>query len=84
MKHSSQISNQSNNHIFLSLLDDSNACADLLKEIDMMKKLDSNHHLVSMFGSNTLEEPYYILLEYAQYGDLKKYLIDKREEVSST
>ena len=62
-------------------LEDTNDSTELIQEAEIMKKINSNHYVVSLFGCNTLQEPYYILLEYAQYGDLKEYLIDKRENV---
>ena len=55
---------------------------DMLQEVDIMKRLGSNHYITHMFGCNTIEKVYFMLLEVAQYGDLRKYLIDKRENVS--
>ena len=56
--------------------------AELIQEVEIMKKIDSNDHVVCMFGCNISQIPHCILLEYAQCGDLKAYLIDVNENVS--
>ena len=47
-----------------------------------MKKLGSNDHIVNILGSNITQIPFFIVLEYAQFGDLKHYLTEKRVNVS--
>ena len=64
-------------------LDEYDGClGDHLQEIQIMKKLGSNDHVVNIFGTNIVQKPYYIVLEYAQFGDLKQYLTEKRLKVS--
>ena len=65
-----------------SLDDNDPGFEDMLQEVDILKRLGSSNHVTQMFAYNTIQEPYFILLEYAQNGDLRKYLIDKRENVS--
>ena len=66
-----------------SSLDEYDGCTkDHLKEIQIMKKLGSNDHIVNILGSNIIQIPFFIVLEYAQFGDLKQYLTEKRVNVS--
>ena len=64
-------------------LDECNGCtSDHLQEIQIMKKLGSNDHIINILGSNIIQIPLFIVLEYAQFGDLKQYLTEKRVNVS--
>ena len=41
-----------------------------------MKLLD-HQNVIAFFGCNTIFMPTLIVLEYAQFGDLEKYLVNK-------
>ena len=67
---------------FIHLADDSIfQLEDFIQEVEIMKKLGNHYHVVNMFGSNVTQEPYFIIVEYAQHGDLKEYLKDKKKRV---
>ena len=55
---------------------------DFLDEIQLMKAVGSHKNIVSMVGCCTLEEPMFLLVEYAPYGDLLHYLRKHRKTVS--
>ena len=44
-------------------------------------KLISHHNIIAMLGCNTTIKPYFIVIEYAQLGDLEKYLNKKFDKV---
>ena len=55
-----------------------------LDEISLMKKISSsggNPHVVQMVGCITETEPFYLLTEFIEYGDLSKYLESIRSMV---
>ncbi|XP_073250033.1 uncharacterized protein [Porites lutea] len=52
---------------------------DFLDEIQLMKAVGSHKNIVSMVGCCTLEEPMFLLVEYAPYGDLLHYLRKHRK-----
>ena len=54
---------------------------DFLDEIQLMKAVGSHKNIVSMVGCCTLEEPMFLLVEYAPYGDLLHYLRKHRKTV---
>ncbi|XP_067121007.1 uncharacterized protein [Centruroides vittatus] len=64
---------------------------DFLSEADMMKRFN-HHNIVSLLGVCTKGEPVYMIMEFMLYGNLKTYLLSRRnlvkenetnEEVSS-
>ena len=54
---------------------------DFLEEMYLMKKLESNAHVIGMLGCCTKGTPQCIVLEYMKYGDLLHFLRDKRKKV---
>ena len=54
---------------------------DFLDEIQLMKAVGSHKNIVNMVGCCTLEEPMFLLVEYAPYGDLLHYLRKHRKTV---
>ena len=54
---------------------------DFLDEIQLIKAVGSHKNIVSMVGCCTLEEPMFLLVEYAPYGDLLHYLRKHRKTV---
>ena len=54
---------------------------DFLGEIQLMKAVGPHKNIVSMVGCCTLEEPMFLLVEYAPYGDLLHYLRKHRKTV---
>ena len=54
---------------------------DFLDEIQLMKAVGSHKNIVSMVGCCTLEDPMFLLVEYAPYGDLLHYLRKHRKTV---
>ena len=53
---------------------------EFLDEIQLMKAVGSHKNIVSMVGCCTVEEPMFLLVEYAPYGDLliSSEIIEKR------
>ncbi|CAH3167641.1 unnamed protein product, partial [Porites lobata] len=54
---------------------------DFLEEIQLMKAVGSHKNIVNMVGCCTVEEPVFLLVEYAPYGDLLHYLRKHRKTV---
>ena len=54
---------------------------EFLDEIQLMKAVGSHENIVSMVGCCTVEEPMFLLVEYAPYGDLLHYLRNHRKKV---
>ena len=54
---------------------------EFLDEIQLMKAVGSHKNIVSMVGCCTVEEPMFLLVEYAPYGDLLHYLRNHRKKV---
>ncbi|XP_038064832.1 vascular endothelial growth factor receptor 2-like [Patiria miniata] len=48
--------------------------ADLMKELDLMKKLPDNANVVRLLGFSVEKDPPYIIVEYLSRGDLKTLL----------
>ncbi|CAH3175127.1 unnamed protein product [Porites evermanni] len=53
---------------------------EFLDEIQLMKAVGSHKNIVSMVGCCTVEEPMFLLVEYAPYGDLLHYLRNHRKK----
>ena len=47
-----------------------------------MKKLGNNKNVLGMIGCSTVNSPRCIVLEYMEYGDLLRYLREKRTKVN--
>ena len=54
---------------------------EFLDEIQLMKAVGSHKNIVSMVGCYTVEEPMFLLVEYAPYGDLLHYLRNDSKKV---
>ena len=54
---------------------------EFLDEIQLMKAVGSHKNIVSMVGCCTVEEPMFLLVEYAPDGDLLHYLRNHRKKV---
>ena len=48
-------------------------------EIDLVKKIGRHDNIIPMYGYSSLGEPYCIVFEYAEYGDLLRYLRKHRQ-----
>ena len=55
---------------------------DFLEEMQLMKNLGSNTHVLGMLGCCTKSSPRCVVLEYMEYGDLLHFLRDKRKKVN--
>eukprot|EP00049_Salpingoeca_infusionum_P010594 m.183039 g.183039 ORF g.183039 m.183039 type:complete len:1476 (+) comp14685_c0_seq1:185-4612(+) len=54
--------------------------AEFFEEIGLMKLLGKHRNVLSIEGVCTLDDPIWLVLEYAADGDLRHYLMDKRED----
>ena len=52
---------------------------DFLSEMKLMIELGSHPNILQILGCCTLEEPYYLLTEFMEYGDLLHFLWKCRE-----
>ncbi|WAR11683.1 IGF1R-like protein, partial [Mya arenaria] len=55
---------------------------DFLSEAELMKRFQ-HHNIVSLLGVCTREEPVYTIMEFMLHGDLKTYLLSRRNLVGS-
>jgi len=55
-----------------------------LDEIELMKQISkgNNPYVVKMIGCVTTFEPFFLITEYMQYGDLLSYLRNTKDMVS--
>ena len=67
--------------LFVLALPDEIVRQDFLEEIQLMKAVGSHKNIVNMVGCCTVEEPMFLLVEYAPYGDLLHYLRKHRKTV---
>ena len=67
--------------LFVLALPDETVRQDFLEEIQLMKAVGSHKNIVNMVGCCTVEEPMFLLVEYAPYGDLLHYLRKHRKTV---
>ena len=67
--------------LFVLALPDEVVRQDFLEEIQLMKAVGSHKNIVNMVGCCTVEEPMFLLVEYAPYGDLLHYLRKHRKTV---
>ncbi|XP_066148461.1 tyrosine-protein kinase-like otk [Euwallacea fornicatus] len=58
----------------LSQTKDEHCLGEFKREIDMFSKL-SHDHITRLFGLCREQEPHYLIMEYTEWGDLKKFLI---------
>ena len=72
-------------HVFFSFfaldMSDDNDRQEFLDEIQLMKAVGVHRNIVNMVGCCTVEEPMFLLVEYAPYGDLLHYLRKHRKKV---
>ncbi|XP_078379589.1 uncharacterized protein LOC144662599 isoform X2 [Oculina patagonica] len=61
---------------------DEEARNQLLEEIEIMKAIGSHRNIVSMVGCWVNSDPIFLLLEYVPYGDLQRWLRNKRIQKS--
>ncbi|XP_078379572.1 uncharacterized protein LOC144662599 isoform X1 [Oculina patagonica] len=61
---------------------DEEARNQLLEEIEIMKAIGSHRNVVSMLGCWVNSDPIFLLLEYVPYGDLQRWLRNKRMQKS--
>ena len=62
-------------------MSDDNDRQEFLDEIQLMKAVGEHRNIVNMVGCCTVEEPMFLLVEYAPYGDLLHYLRKQRKKV---
>ncbi|XP_070550726.1 vascular endothelial growth factor receptor 2-like [Ptychodera flava] len=55
-----------------------------LREIDLMRYIGNNEYVVSMLGFSRELEPYFIILEYMERGNLQTYLCEVRGRKGAT
>ena len=67
--------------LFVLAMPDETVRQDFLDEIQLMKAVGSHKNIVNMVGCCTVEEPMFLLVEYAPYGDLLHYLRKHRKTV---
>ncbi|XP_070549782.1 tyrosine-protein kinase JAK2-like isoform X2 [Ptychodera flava] len=53
------------------------------REIDVLKSLSPHRNVISLFAYSTNRDRPYLILEYAQHGDLRKYLVENRNILAS-
>jgi len=60
-----------------------NDVKDLVKEIQIMKTIGKHDNIINLLGVCTqpVGHPLYVIVEYAKHGNLRNYLIDRREGV---
>ena len=58
-----------------------NDVKDLVKEIQIMKTIGKHDNIINLLGVCTqpVGQPLYVIVEYAKHGNLRNYLIDRRE-----
>ena len=58
-----------------------NDVKDLVKEIQIMKTIGKHENIINLLGVCTqpVGHPLYVIVEYAKHGNLRNYLIDRRE-----
>ncbi|XP_078379543.1 uncharacterized protein LOC144662575 [Oculina patagonica] len=61
---------------------DEEARNQLLEEIEIMKAIGSHRNVVSMLGCWVNSDPIFLVLEYVPYGDLQRWLRNKRIQKS--
>jgi epidermal growth factor receptor len=47
-------------------------------EMNLMKEIGKHKNVVSLVGVVTIDQPLLLVVEFAEYGDLKNYLRDRR------
>ena len=62
-------------------MSDDNDRQEFFDEIQLMKAVGEHRNIVNMVGCCTVEEPMFLLVEYAPYGDLLHYLRKHRKKV---
>ncbi len=53
-----------------------------LREIEIMKIIGNHENIVSLLGCCTQDGPLYAIFEYARQGDLRTYLVKRKDHVS--
>ena len=56
---------------------------DFLEEIALMKRIGQHSHIVSLLACITTSEPFCLIVEYCEHGDLLNYLRKRRPKVCS-
>ena len=58
-----------------------NDVKDLVKEIQIMKTIGKHDNIINLLGVCTqpVGHPLYVIVEYAKHGNLRNYLIDRRD-----
>lgn len=52
-----------------------------LREIEIMKVIDKHDNIVNFLGCCTQDGPIYAIIEYAHLGDLRTYLVSRRNRI---
>ncbi len=52
---------------------------DFLDEIKLIIEIGSHPNILAILGCITIDEPYYLVTEFMEYGDLKHFLWKCRE-----
>ncbi|XP_077593604.1 fibroblast growth factor receptor 1-A-like isoform X2 [Stigmatopora nigra] len=52
--------------------------ADLLSEMEMMKRIGRHKNIINLIGACTLDGPLYVVVEYAARGNLRQHLRERR------
>eukprot|EP00039_Didymoeca_costata_P006918 m.94579 g.94579 ORF g.94579 m.94579 type:complete len:1573 (+) comp13452_c0_seq1:154-4872(+) len=54
------------------------AAKDFFDEMKLMKEIKKHHNVISLVGVVTVDKPYLIVTEFARFGDLRNFLMDRR------
>lgn len=47
---------------------------DLVQELEVMKRFGQHKHIINLLGCMTRDGPLYVIVEYAQHGNLRDFL----------
>uniref|UniRef100_A0A914WNH4 Protein kinase domain-containing protein n=1 Tax=Plectus sambesii TaxID=2011161 RepID=A0A914WNH4_9BILA len=62
---------------------EANSRAEFLQEIGFMKELGFHPNIANMLGCITVSTPMCLLLEYAHYGDMARFLRERKDRVTT-
>ncbi|XP_077478667.1 fibroblast growth factor receptor 1-A-like [Stigmatopora argus] len=54
--------------------------ADLVSEMEMMKRIGRHKNIINLIGACTLDGPLYVVVEYAARGNLRQHLRERRPD----
>ena len=54
---------------------------EFLEEIELMKQIGYHRNILNLLACCTVTVPMFLVVEFAEYGDLRQYLRQRREQV---